>query len=365
MRKIYSHNNQNGGILVFLAIVLIVLLGMAALAIDLGQLYIAKQKAQNVCDMSALAGAWLMDPSVPSSVTANPTNPGPAEKAAKDCALANNKDETGTDDVWLVYEKDSTTTQGVTVSFPTTTRIKAEGQVPVKYAFAGIFGADDRMVSASAIVELNMVTTLTTNMIPIAVNESMIDSKLFGEVQTLKGGTWQQGFIGSGNWSPISFKDPYGNDENGANIYRERLQGEGDPVTVSIGDTLNTNPGNMVQPTIQGISPRLDDSTWDAWVASYGEFANYADTSRIVLVPVIEDPMLDLSGRSDVVTVIGFAAFYLESVTSPNDSTGGNAYPQLTARLIGGAVGEDSIRWTQWLGTSGMSSTLFSPRLVE
>lgn len=52
---------QGGLVIVMLALVLVVLLGVAALALDLGRLYVLKSEMQNAADAAALAGAAELD----------------------------------------------------------------------------------------------------------------------------------------------------------------------------------------------------------------------------------------------------------------------------------------------------------------
>ncbi len=57
--------NNRGVVLVLVAILLFVLVGMAALAIDLGHLYMVRNELQNAADAGALAGAadlYMIDP---------------------------------------------------------------------------------------------------------------------------------------------------------------------------------------------------------------------------------------------------------------------------------------------------------------
>jgi hypothetical protein len=54
--------DERGVALVYLAVVLVVLLGLAALAIDMGYMYVNKAKLQNAADAGALAGAGRLFP---------------------------------------------------------------------------------------------------------------------------------------------------------------------------------------------------------------------------------------------------------------------------------------------------------------
>src|SRR5213594_2418466 len=73
-----TSKKQEGFVLVVVAIVLIVLVGFLALAIDIGVLYSARTLAQEVADAAALAGAY--------TYIDNPTAPNLAQ-LAHDSAL--------------------------------------------------------------------------------------------------------------------------------------------------------------------------------------------------------------------------------------------------------------------------------------
>jgi Flp pilus assembly protein TadG len=63
MRTLIRNNDENGQVFVFLAVMLVVLLGCAALVIDVGRAYLAKRHLQASADAAATAGALeLPDP---------------------------------------------------------------------------------------------------------------------------------------------------------------------------------------------------------------------------------------------------------------------------------------------------------------
>jgi Putative Flp pilus-assembly TadE/G-like/von Willebrand factor type A domain len=57
LRTLLRHNNERGQVFVFLAVTLVVLLGSAALVIDVGRAYLAKRHLQASADAAATAGA--------------------------------------------------------------------------------------------------------------------------------------------------------------------------------------------------------------------------------------------------------------------------------------------------------------------
>jgi Flp pilus assembly protein TadG len=63
MRTLIRRNDENGQVFVFLAVMLVVLLGCAALVVDVGRAYLAKRHLQASADAAATAGALeLPDP---------------------------------------------------------------------------------------------------------------------------------------------------------------------------------------------------------------------------------------------------------------------------------------------------------------
>ena len=83
---ISSSNKQRGTVIVYVGIVIIVLLGFTALAVDLGHLYAAKNELQNAADAGALAGAQVLY--LGNGTAVNPD----ANQTAHNIATANNSE---------------------------------------------------------------------------------------------------------------------------------------------------------------------------------------------------------------------------------------------------------------------------------
>ncbi len=66
-----SHHREQGQTIVLVALALVTLLAMAALAIDVVTLYVARSEMQRAADAAALAGAKAF---VDSGVTTDPSN---------------------------------------------------------------------------------------------------------------------------------------------------------------------------------------------------------------------------------------------------------------------------------------------------
>jgi hypothetical protein len=60
MNRLQTRSERRGAVTVLVSVVLVVVLGMAVLAIDVGMLYVARGELQRAADASALAGTWKL-----------------------------------------------------------------------------------------------------------------------------------------------------------------------------------------------------------------------------------------------------------------------------------------------------------------
>lgn len=156
MNKPTCLSSESGAVLIFTVIVLLVLLAMAALAIDLGVLYVAAQQAQNTADAAALAGAGKlregMDPDAAKQE---------AIVAAANNTVLNDSVTLNSNDVkvgaWDAARKQvvdwDPTARGVAVQV-TVRRAKNSPNGPVPTFFAKVLGRDHMDVSRTAIAGL-------------------------------------------------------------------------------------------------------------------------------------------------------------------------------------------------------------------
>ena len=400
---ITANMNNRGSVMVVMVVVVVVLLGMTALAFDVGRMAIAKQRAQMVCDAAALAGGSYLT-GEPSSTEVSGASglpavgDGDAARAAKYAAMANNEAAP----YWATYTIGSHQ-PGVTVSFPpypadegTVTAdngdvvnvslgeaIRVRAVVSVPTTFARVFGVGDAWVYAEATAiatgsEAPAPTTVTASPIPWAVADTTIwdlstnPPGLLIELGTsvvlkITSPSDPEGFIGSGNFLPVAFGG-----DTGANRYRERLEGVYGPVTFELGNDvdLTTEPGNMMGPTMQGLEerfngdvypyPAMNDTAWDAWIDSYDPATGErADTMRVGLIPIIEDPGGALHGRSSL-TVVGFAGVFIEGFEIDADG-----YLHVVARFTSGIYSADGVTWIDPYTDPPYSSTVASVRLLS
>ncbi len=186
---------SEGTVMVMMALGLVAFLGLASLAVDMGNLYVAKNELQNVADAAALAGArQLIDNSngtaVVDSTAAQAAAMGVAQTQAQLSNQASLPDASRTDlsiafGNWNIYAGSPstawTTTDGSASSNSNAVQVtiqRASGLAygPVTNYLAGILGYNTTNVSATATAYLGFANTTTTGAVdlPIAVPSSLV-----------------------------------------------------------------------------------------------------------------------------------------------------------------------------------------------
>lgn len=322
---------ERGAAMVLVALVMVVLLGAVALAIDVGVLYTAKAQCQNAADAGALACGGYM-------LTLDNLNPGAVNKIrAKGAEYANyNK---------VLSNQVAITSAHVTVDLNLkrcrvcVPRTQATGN-PVPTFFAKVWGRQWVDVSACAAAEI--ANAQTSNCIkPWALPDAFVDANgnaLFdpGEyyekgvtsygtdyrangfdvgVQLIVKQADPQNAIAPGQFFPIDLPIPDSPD-TGGDRYRENIV-TCNTTEISIGDILYTENGNMIGPTKQGVEDliALDPNAY--WDAANGAVANSAygaaGSPRIIRIPFFDPQDPPISGKTTVV-VTNIASLFLEGI---------------------------------------------------
>lgn len=257
---------RKGAVAVIAAAAIIGLSSMAALAVDVGVLYLNRYQLANAADAAALAGAQDL-----------PDSPDQAIATAVNFATANSKPSPTPDGVEPVLSKSNTALT-----------VRLTRNVPLY--FARILGLNSSVVAATATAELKTYTGGTNGIVPFGIVKQNF---VYGQTYQLKLGP---GDSYHGNFQALALG------ATGASNYTSNIK-YGYKGTFKIGDWILTETGNMSGPTSSGVSYRvgLDPAaTFESVQPGSG---------RIIVVPVLDS--LLVSGRSDVL-VVGFAAFFLE-----------------------------------------------------
>ena len=255
---------EKGAAIVIVALSMTVMIGFAALIVDVGNLYLNKTRLVNMADAAALAGAQDL-----------PDYPMLAVNSANSYATQNGMNGDVVD--VTLSENDTVIT------------VKATRTVP--FFFAQIFEMTSANVGARAGAAIRPITEIS-GVVPFGVTKQEL---IYGNTYQLKNGAGD-GY--SGNYGALALGG------NGANVYRGNIE-DGYSGVLSIGDWVSTEPGNMSGPTGNGVDYRISlDKNATFKTVQKG-------SPRIFVVPIIDS--LEVNGRSQV-QIVGFAVFFLEGV---------------------------------------------------
>ncbi len=327
-----NDRRARGSSMILVALLMVPLMGFAALAIDVGMLYTARTQCQNAADAGALAGAGYM-------LTLNNLNGGAANNIkAKAVEFANYNQVLSTP--VTILPTDVTvdfTLKRCTVCVP---RTEARGN-PVQTFFARVLLRNSVDVSACATAEI--ANARASNCLkPWALPDAFVDGNGNGKYDageyyeqgvTSFGTNYRQnGFdvgvqiivkqanpsaaIAPGQFFPIDLPIP-GVDTGGAR-YRDNID-TCEPAPVNIGDTLLTQNGNLVGPTQQGVRDLIGQDLNAFWDPASGQVggSDYGPSGspRIIRVPFFDPSQPPVSGKTTV-TVTNIASLFLEGISN-------------------------------------------------
>lgn len=266
--------SQRGTTFVFFALILTVIVGFAALSVDIGVIAYEKAKLANTVDSAALAGAQELVTNA--SNTRNITN---------NYILKNNSGLKST-----------------TITINESARsVEVRSIKTVNNYFANVFGNASQDVIATAQAKVENISALS-GCRPIAVVKQTF---VYGNIYVLKEGA-SDGY--SGNYAAISLGG------SGASIYENNLL-NGYNGTIRVGDYIPTETGVIAKKTSNSIETLISrcDHTPSCTHTYYNK-----NCSRIIFIPVVDT--LYVNGKKHV-KVLGFATFFLEGAVNSGGHT--------------------------------------------
>lgn len=270
-------NEESGNVTVLVAFAIAILIGMAALAVDVGIMFYNKACLVKAVDAAVLAGAQEL-----------PLSPAQAVSQAEYYATRNG---VGSNEVSFSVSCDKKTITGT-------------AQNTVELFFARVFGFNTQDLTATSKARVSPVTSYT-GIVPFGIEDQNYS---FGQIVTLKQGSCSESI--SGWFGALRLGG------NGADNYRNNIKyGYQEPIAV--GDVLQVEPGNMSGPTSQGIAYRIDGCNHSPGcsISSFKE-----GCPRIVIAPMGYNN--GRNGANGRFTVTGFAAFIITEYTgSGNNNT--------------------------------------------
>jgi len=312
--------HESGQVLVMFVLLLPVLLGMVAMAVDIGNYASDRRTLQNAADAIAMAAVQELP------------DTGEALAVADAWALKN-----GIDPDHMKVSFSGTGGSGGSVP-----KVVVEITRPHEFAFARIVGVDSADVSARAAATRSSYGG-GGQIVPWAVLDSIVEAANNGELITMK---YDANNANNGNFGAIRI------DGDGSKVYEEEIKYGSDSSLCAIStpgcdpagcpgqypdgcaetapecDGPNCKPktGNMVGPTADGVDYRMNNTTTacDTFEEAFSKDAsgNYRmstecnpwlegneDSLRIIIIPIVDSFG---NGSSDDMEVQGFALMYLE-----------------------------------------------------
>lgn len=267
LRRRSGRSEQQGSAMVLVAMAITVIFGSAAIALDAGQLYVARQRLEDVSDVAALAGAQFL-----------PWNPDQARQTALEYTERNGL---GSPDVTITLSDDSS-------------RITVMTRRTVEFTFARVLGFETQQAEAVG-TAMSGPLGKVTGVAPLAIPW---DDFVFGESYYLRYSPDTREGSTPGNFRAVALGG------RGASSYEDNLA-SGYSGSLRIGDWVDTEPGNMAGPTRRAIDERIGTDP----SSTHLEFT--PGSPRLLLVPILES--FNVQGR-DEVRIIGFGTFFLEDV---------------------------------------------------
>jgi len=283
-----ERGTQCGQSLVVLSVALLVLVGMAAISIEVGRVARIKGWLVNVCDCAAIAGASCL----PNATLATQE----AERIS---------DENGVDIK--------------TISFPASNQIKVVGRENFAYMLAGIWGFTTTQVTAQSVAErAGVVTSISRGVLPLGISTGAYDQSSSVTLSFLTGGP-----LGSFNFVSLAWNDSssatyINNLENGydGTIGLGVTQYSGSVLSSDNRTAIVSDSGTGRALFQQATQPPRNDTGSNYTYPDYPK-----GDPRIALVVLVEEA----TGTRNV-NVRGVGAFYLSSVSM--DGT------QITGRFL-------------------------------
>ena len=269
--------DNKGSAAILLSIVMVVLLGFTALVVDIGMVYAERTKLSNAIDSAALAAILEL-----------PNHPEEAKAVAIEYLVKNNVDVGDTE---IIIGEDHRS-------------IEIKGMKEVKHFFAPVLGILSSDTGATTKAIIGPASSVSEGVRPFAVEKFPFQ---YGDTVILKAGAGD-GY--HGNYGAVALGG------TGNSVFRDNSL-YGYKGTISVGDLIDTEPGNMAG-TVNDIRKYINEESSD--------FENHPRNSkRLWTIPLVDD--MDPNGRDELL-VVGFGQFYVEDVVKAGGQT------EITGRFV-------------------------------
>jgi Flp pilus assembly protein TadG len=287
---IFARRDERGQAIVMMVLSLVVLVGMAALVLDVGSWFRTKRHLQATADASALAGAQAL-----------PERPGIGLTMAMDYAQKNGGNVLAAD-----------VTFGTTLTANDTITVAAKKTDPG--IFTSVFGVNSTAIGARATAIRGSYTGFALDLSPWVIDKPSVE---FGRLLTFKVTSGDQASSGNFGGVDLPVKEKgcvYG---KGGNDYYDLIAKREHSCLVAKNELLPVEPGNKAatgtaledRGAIQNFDPY---SILTTYANGSTEITNY-NHPNVVVIPIIK---AFHQGSSAPFNVVGLAWFIVTSYTS-------------------------------------------------
>lgn len=270
--------NEQGAVIVLVAIYMTIVMGLLALVIDAGSLYLEKSRLQKAVDLAVLAGMQNL-----------PDQPTRALEAAQTTARAN---ELLSNEVTIAIREEGAV-------------LHAEAERLVPFTFAKAIGFSSQVVTASATGRVGSLSGVR-GALPLGAYGNQVFK--FGERVTLR--------VGAGG-SDIGAFGALQLSGSGAPEYEKDLR-EGYAGLLSIGDIIETRSGVIAQRTENAISARRAACPYIQQGRTPTHLDHPDNCPLVTIVPIYREV---IPNNFSTVQIVGFGSFFIESVGRPNENS--------------------------------------------
>jgi Putative Flp pilus-assembly TadE/G-like len=281
LRRLACIGLRKGQALVIVIAAIPAILGSLTLVIDVGNAFFNKLEMQTASDSAVLAGGLYL-----------PSYPDQAISFARQFANSNGLTNSEITSIQVTPD-DKEVTLSATRSLPCylcAVLGESAAHAQVNGGSSGGPGGGLHATATSGIVPIRAAA----GVVPIAVDYRT--SLNYGQQVILK-----QGQFGPGNWGPLALGT------SGANTYRTNVE-NGYSGVITIGDMLNTETGNVVGPTSQAFTYRLNAGQMNFPSGTFQ--AHDLNDPRVMLIPMVD--WSGVNGNSQV-PLKGFAMMWTVS----------------------------------------------------
>jgi Flp pilus assembly protein TadG len=264
-RRQHNRAGESGQVVVFAVVCMLSLLGMAALAIDVGYGFLVKRRAQAAADASALAAAQAL-----------PNDTNTARSYSDNYAAQNFSGGAVTVDFSDTYTTNDTANTSASATLPT--------------IFANVLGISNFTAGASASAVRASYTGFAKDVSPWVTDKQSIK---FGQIDTFKVAPGAQAAPGNFGGVDLPVQEIGCSLGNGTSDYAALIENNEHSCLVQSGDQLTVNPGNKGGNTgdsldTRGAQKNFDPNSLLLSLPGGGYAISNENHPNVIVIPIIK-----------------------------------------------------------------------------